>query len=161
MLSQIVRGPLLIPLADGKVEVHRDGVIAGNENGTIAFAGEWKKLQAELPGDGPPIRRSHGVILPPLLDIHIRHSPASHPRGDSPKALMATPPSGKLLAGLQRNVFPPRRNTYREIAVRVVDDFKHTLSHGVVGGAAYMTPSAVATEVALEILPTTWQWDRS
>jgi guanine deaminase len=31
-----------------------------------------------------------------------------------------------------------------------------TLAHGVVGGAAYMTPSVLATEIALSILPDSW-----
>ena len=39
----------------------------------------------------------------------------------------------------------------------VVDQFlADTLSNGVVAGAAYMTPSALATEIALSHLPPQW-----
>jgi guanine deaminase len=67
-------------------------------------------------------------------------------------------PAGKLLNGLKRNVFPAEaRCNDAATAERVVRGFlADTLRHGVVGGAAFMTPSAAATEVALSVLPEAW-----
>jgi guanine deaminase len=55
-------------------------------------------------------------------------------------------------------VFPAEARCADEsIATRVAEAFlRDTLAQGVVGGAAYMTPSTVATEAALAILPQTW-----
>jgi guanine deaminase len=63
-----------------------------------------------------------------------------------------------LLNGLKRNVFPAEaRCSRRERAQEVVDEFAaDTLAHGVVGGAAYMTVSTEATEVALATLGEAW-----
>src|SRR4051812_38438815 len=96
-------------------------------------------------------------MLPPLLDIH---TPVpQHPiRGRFVEGVPDDAPGGRLLAGLKRNVFPAEaRCNDAAHAERVVADFlADTLAHGVVGGAAYMTPSAAATEAALSGLPEAW-----
>jgi guanine deaminase len=110
------------------------------------------------PLDGVPLMRmSDGVIMPPLLDIHI-HIPQHPIRGRFVEGIPDDAPGGKLLAGLKRNVFPVEAKCDEAAhAEQVVRRFlADTLSHGVVGGAAYMTPSVVATEIALSILPETW-----
>ena len=153
MLDQIVRGPLLIPNENGSVTFHPDGVLAAGSDGILRFAGDYNELKV----DNQPVRKSDGVMLPPLLDIHI-HIPQHPIRGRFVEGVPDDAPGGKLLAGLQRNVFPTEARC-REAAhaEKVVRHFlADTLSHGVVGGAAYMTPSVVATEVALNILPDSW-----
>src|SRR5205814_9889089 len=88
--------------------------------------------------------------------IHIPQHPI---RGDFLKDVEPNAPEGALLAGLNKNVFPTEAKcadrAYTERVIRgFLDD---TLSKGVVGGAAYMTVHTRATELALEILPPTWQ----
>ena len=159
MLESIVRGPLLVPRDIGGVEYFPDGVLAGHgRKGNLAFAGAWAEFERQLPLEGrPPVRRSDGVMMPPLLDIHI-HIPQHPIRGRFVDGVPDDAPEGRLLAGLKRNVFPAEmRCDDREFATAVTEQFlADTLAHGVVGGAAYMTTSAVATEAALTVLPDTW-----
>jgi guanine deaminase len=157
MISQIVRGPLLIPLEKGGVQHHADGAIAIDSDGTIAFAGDWSELRRTLPAHAPPPRTSRGVILPPLLDLHT-HIPQHPIRGRFLEGIDGEQPHGRLLAGLERNVFPAeiRCNSIDAARVTIEAFAADTLSHGIVGGAAFMTVSAPATELALEILPQTW-----
>ena len=154
MVEQVVRGPLLLPRDGGGVDYFADGALAGGE--TLAFAGDWQELQKQLPA-GQPVRRSDGVMLPPLLDIHV-HIPQHPIRGQFVEGVPDDAVEGKLLAGLKRNVFPAEmRCDDPAVAEAVTRDFlSDTLAHGVVGGAAYMTTSALATEVALSVLPDTW-----
>ncbi|QOV87547.1 amidohydrolase family protein [Humisphaera borealis] len=158
MLQQIVRGPLLIPRDGGSVDFYRDGVLAGDASGVLLFAGDWPALRSQLGSDAPPARMSDGVLLPPLIDIHT-HVPQHPIRGRFVEGIPDDAPGGKLIAGLRRNVFPAEEacndpDHARAVARQFLAD---TLSHGVVGGAAYMTTSAGATEVALATLPDSWQ----
>jgi guanine deaminase len=157
MLDQIIRGPLLIPSDDGRVTFFRDGALASDARGTIQFAGDWNELQKQLPADHPPARQSLGTMLPPLLDIHT-HIPQHPIRGRFADGVPDNAPGGKLLNALRKNVFPAEaRCGNNDYTRKVVADFlADTLAHGVVGGAAYMTVSAAATEIALELLPSTW-----
>lgn len=157
MIDKIVRGPLLVPRDGGNVRCYQDGAIAIDSGGTIAFAGDWSELYPKLPADGPVVRPSEGVMLPPLLDVHT-HIPQHPIRGGFLAGVEDQCPHGRLLAGLQRNVFPAEAKcSERRYARGVIEDFAaDALAHGVAGGAAYMTVSAKATEMALEILPETW-----
>jgi guanine deaminase len=154
MPEQIVRGPLLIPREDGSVVYHADGVLAANADGMIEFAGAFEETKGVRP---LLFRRSDGVMLPPLLDVHT-HVPQHPIRGRFVEGVPDDAPGGKLLAGLARNVFPAEAKcATAECAEKVVRQFlADTLAHGVVGGAVYMTVSAQATEIALSILPDTW-----
>jgi guanine deaminase len=156
MLEQIVRGPLLLPQEDGRVVFHADGALASDANGILRFVGPWEQLHHHIPA-ARAARRSDGVMLPPLIDVHI-HIPQHPIRGRFVEGVPADAPGGWLLAGLRRNVFPVEAKCADpEHAQRVVDQFlADTLSHGVVAGAAYMTPSALATEIALAHLPPQW-----
>jgi guanine deaminase len=151
-----VRGPLLIPYENGAVDYFADGLLVGDGSGRLIYAGDAAAF-GEL--SNLQTRPADGVMLPPLLDIHT-HIPQHPIRGhfvdgvpDDPP-----PPEGRLLAGLNRNVFPAEARCHdADHARRVVQAFAaDTLSHGVVGGATYMTSSPVATRVALEILPELW-----
>jgi guanine deaminase len=155
MLEQIVRGPLLIPQENGSVTFYADGALVSDASGIIRYAGEYKGSRPLYVGQRE--RMSVGVMMPPLLDIHI-HIPQHPIRGRFAEGVPDDAPGGKLLAGLQRNVFPiEARCCVEEHAQAVVRQFlADTLSHGVVGGAAYMTPSVLATEIALSILPESW-----
>jgi guanine deaminase len=95
--------------------------------------------------------------MPPLLDAHI-HIPQHPIRGRFLEGVEGNPDGGPLLAGLNRNVFPAEsRCADVAVARRAIEDFrKDTLSHGVVGGAAYMTVHATATRSALEMLGEEW-----
>jgi guanine deaminase len=156
MIEQVVRGPLLVPNVGDSVTFHADGTLAADPNGVLQFAGPWAAINGQLP-KGLPVRQSSGVMLPPLVDIHT-HIPQHPIRGRFVEGIPDDAPGGKLLAGLQRNVFPREAKCREpEVAEQVVRAFlADTLAHGVVGGAAYMTPSAEATEIALSILPKEW-----
>jgi guanine deaminase len=156
MLEQIVRGPLLLPQDDGRVVFHADGALASDGDGILRFAGPWEQLHHHVAA-ASPARRSEGVMLPPLIDIHI-HIPQHPIRGRFVEGIAPDVAGGRLLAGLKRNVFPAEALCAdAEHAQRVVERFRaDTLSHGVVAGAAYMTPSVLATEIALSQLPEPW-----
>lgn len=157
MLEQIIRGPMLAPCDDGSVVYHADGALAYNGQGVLRFAGAWDQLQSQLPADAAPARRADGVILPPLLDLHT-HVPQHPIRGRFAEGISDDAPGGRLLNGLKRNVFPAEaRCNAKDHARRVTEAFAaDTLAHGIVGGAVYMTVSAAAAEIALEILPPAW-----
>jgi guanine deaminase len=157
MLEQIVRGPVLYLRDNGEAVFHGDGVLAFDGSGIIQFCGAWEELRRKISADVPRPRESDGVILPPLLDIHTHIS--QHPiRGRFAEGITDDMPGGRLLNSLKRNVFPAEvRCNDPEYAERLVREFlADTLSHGVVGGAAYMTVSAAAAEIALQILPPQW-----
>jgi guanine deaminase len=73
-------------------------------------------------------------------------------------SVAAHPAEGRLLAGLNRNVFPAEAKCAdAAVAEATVRDFaRDTLAHGVVGGAAYMTVHREATRVALAQLGELW-----
>jgi guanine deaminase len=151
-----VRGPILIPRDDGRVDFLQDGVIAGDANGVITFVGPHKQFVAQHPHVNQP-RASDGIICPPFLDAHI-HIPQHPIRGHFMDGVEANPDGGRLLAGLNRNVFPAEARfedeAYaRQIAQQFLED---TLANGVVGGAAYASVHASAARVALEVLPELW-----
>jgi guanine deaminase len=153
--SRIIRGPLLNPRSDQIADWFSDGAIASDAAGNITFVGDWS---AFAPANASAnVRTSDGVILPPLLDAHI-HIPQFPIRGRFLEGIHAHPEGGRLLAGLNRNVFPAEARCHDPaFAERVIRDFlADTLSKGVVGGAAYMTVHTPATRLALEILPETW-----
>jgi guanine deaminase len=158
MPDHIVRGPMLAPTADdGGVVYHADGALAYNGQGVLRFAGAWDELRRQLPAGAPPARPADGVILPPLLDLHT-HVPQHPIRGRFTEGVSDDAPGGRLLNGLKRNVFPAEaRCNATDHARRVIEAFAaDTLAHGIVGGAVYMTVSAAAAEIALEVLPPAW-----
>jgi guanine deaminase len=140
------------------VVYHPAGALACDDHGRILFAGPWGQLRSLLGTDSAAgLRQSDGVMLPPLLDIHT-HVPQHPIRGRFVEGVPDDAPGGKLLNGLRRNVFPAEaRCNDAGYAEKVTRQFlADTLSHGVVGGATYMTPSAVATDAALSVLPESW-----
>ncbi len=155
--TQIVRGALICPMPDNSVVVHADGALACDASGKLTFAGAWQELARQLGSGTPPIRNATGVILPPMLDAHI-HIPQFPIRGKFTEGVPDDAPHGRLLAGLERNVFPAESRCadagYTEQLVR--DFLEGTLSRGVVGGAAYMTVHTEAARIALSILPASW-----
>jgi guanine deaminase len=151
-----VRGPILIPRDDGRVVYVPDSVIAGDVHGTVTFLGPHEQFAAHH-SHAPQPRASDGIICPPFLDAHT-HIPQHPIRGHFMDSVEANPEGGRLLAGLNRNVFPAEARfedeAYaRHVARQFLDD---TLSNGVVGGAAYSSVHAAATRVALEELPELW-----
>jgi guanine deaminase len=114
---------------------------------------------ADFPGkDRADIRPAVGLIIPPFFDNHI-HIPQHPIRGHFLDGVDdSNSPHGRLLAGLERNVFPAEaRCADDSIADAIIREFRRdTLAHGVVGGAAYMTVHSGATRRALELLPASW-----
>jgi guanine deaminase len=151
----VIRGPLLNPRSDDVMDWYPDGAIAADAEGKISFVGDWNSIAQQCPAE--IVRQSDGVILPPLLDAHI-HIPQFPIRGRFLEGVGHHPEGGRLLAGLNRNVFPAEARCHDAAwAEQVIRDFlADTLSKGVVGGAAFMTVHAHATRLALEILPETW-----
>jgi guanine deaminase len=152
-----IRGPVLNPLPEGGVAYWPDGLLVGDERGRIVAAGAWDEVAPRFALEAAGVPRSVGLILPPLLDAHI-HIPQHPIRGRFTEAIGADPPGGRLLASLERNVFPAEGRCEGPAHARhVVAAFAaDTLANGVVGGAAYMTVHARATRIALEQLPETW-----
>src|SRR3954466_13336713 len=148
----VIRGPMLNPRGDGSIEFIRDGAIGVGADGRITSVNSFDRASRDI-----RVRTSEGIILPPLLDAHI-HIPQHPIRGGFMEGVAANPDGGRLIAGLNRNVFPTEAKcASREYTERVVRDFlEDTLAHGVVGGCAYMTVHPDATRVALEMLPQSW-----
>jgi guanine deaminase len=156
--AQVIFGPILNPRADGKVDFIPRGAIACDDAGIITFVGDAG--DAWLSGAAPAAtqrRMSHGMICPPFLDAHI-HIPQHPIRGRFMEGVAGHPPEGRLLAGLNRNVFPAEAKCADiSIAAQIVRDFaRDTLAKGVVGGAAYMTVHETATDIALSNLHELW-----
>src|SRR5215212_9817595 len=151
-----IRAPILNPRGDGTVQFIADGALIGSDGGLIEFIGEWREIAPQLDPVSHPPRLMNRIILPPFLDNHI-HIPQHPIRGRFMEGVEANPHGGRLLAGLNRNVFPAEQRCHaEEVAEQVVREFlDDTLSQGVVGGAAYMTVHASATRVALRMLPPT------
>jgi guanine deaminase len=154
---QTIRGPLLDPIPTGGVRYWPDGVLVGDDRGRIIAAGGWDDLAGRFNLAAALVPQTAGIILPPLLDAHI-HVPQHPIRGRFAEGVTADPPGGRLLASLERNVFPAEGRCERPAHARhVVADFAaDTLAQGVVGGAAYMTVHARATRIALEQLTDAW-----
>lgn len=153
-MQTAVRGPILNPQSDGTVDFIADGLLVSDTSGTqVEFVGAYDP--SKHAGLSP--RVADGLILPPLTDCHI-HIPQHPIRGRFVEGVGDDTPNGRLLAGLERNVFPAEASCDdAAVAERVVwQFFQDTLAQGVVGGAAYMTVSPIATRVALEILPPSW-----
>lgn len=151
-----IRGPVLIPREGGRVDFIHDGVLAADNRGILTFVGPFDEFRAQQP-DAPEPPCSVGIICPPFLDAHI-HIPQHPIRGHFMDGVGDEPPEGRLLAGLNRNVFPAEARCSDEAFTRdVARDFRaDTLAKGVVGGAAYMTVHTPATRIALEQLPDPW-----
>lgn len=156
-LFQAIRGPILNPLPDAGVDYFPDGVLLGDGRGRVVAVGEWSDIAARFSLDSAAVPRSLGFIMPPLLDAHI-HIPQHPIRGHFADEIGSTPPGGRLLASLERNVFPAEGRCEAPAHARhVVAGFlADTLANGVIGGAAYMTVHPRATRLALEQLPDTW-----
>ncbi len=151
---QTVVGPLLNPKAGGEVEFISDGALGCDSAGVITYLGARSGLSGQAAGSA---RGARGLILPPFLDAHI-HIPQHPIRGKFMEGVGDNPPQGRLLAGLNRNVFPMEAKCSVDEHTRAtVQAFlRDTLSKGVIGGAAYMTVHADAARTALELLPATW-----
>jgi len=154
---RVVRGPILNPLPGGGVDYWPDGALVGDDRGRIVAVGAWDEVVVRLNLDAAAAPRSLGLVMPPLLDAHI-HIPQHPIRGRFAAGIGADPPGGRLLASLERNVFPAEGRCEGPAHARhVVADFlADTLANGVIGGAAYMTVHARATRIALEQLPEPW-----
>lgn len=152
-LAHSIRGPILNPAIDRTVDFIPDGVLACDERGALQFMGP----ASDLPPQFPPPRQSRGIIMPPFHDAHI-HIPQHPIRGRFMEGIGANPPQGRLMAGLNRNVFPAEARCAEEsIAEQVVREFEaDTLAKGVVGGTAYMTAHTRATDIALARLDKLW-----
>jgi guanine deaminase len=144
-----IRGPILNPKRNDRVDFIADGLLVGDEKGRITYVGPYN---GEANFD-----RASGVICPAFFDNHI-HIPQHPIRGKFMEGIGANPPEGRLIAGLNRNVFPAEARCADPTYTRQVVEafFQDTLSKGVIGGAAYMTVHTPAARIALEMLPKTW-----
>ena len=142
-----LRGTILNPNRDGTVDLIAGGLLCWADDGRVTYVG---------PDDGRPSEAARGLILPPLLDCHI-HVPQWPIRGHFCDGVGHCE-GGRLLEGLNRNVFPTEAKCADpEHAAAVVEQFRaDTLSKGTVGGAAYMTVHADATAAALAGLGEFW-----
>ena len=151
----LVRGSLLNPREDGGADFWPDGALWGGADGNIRFVGAWSDLPPDAAHE--TVRQSDGIIVPAFLDCHT-HIPQYPIRGRFVEGIVGDPPEGRLLAGLNRNVFPlESRAKDSAYAADVIRAFAaDTRAKGVLGGATFMTVHARAARVALEILPPAW-----
>jgi guanine deaminase len=151
--QQTILGPILIPRPGGRVDFVPDGALRCDASGVIDYIGP----ASALPPSPASSRKSRGIITPPFLDAHI-HIPQHPIRGHFMDGVNANPPEGRLIAGLNRNVFPAEAKCADEgYTARILEGFAdETLSQGVVGGAAYMTVHTAAAEMALKQLSPLW-----
>jgi len=155
-MLRVVRGPILNPRADRTVEFISDGVIAAGEDNRIDFVGPVSQfVEARGSAQLPPAVA--GLIVPPMLDLHT-HLPQHPIRGRFDENIELNPPEGRLLAALNRNVFPTEeRFAALEYARRVTDAFAaDTLANGVVGGSLFLTVSAEAAFDTMARLHPLW-----
>ena len=156
--TRTLRGAVLNPTAGGSADYWADGVVAVDGRGVVAFAGPGAAWDAVAPADAPPAERFGGVLIPPMLDAHT-HVPQWPIRGDFLKGVADDGgPSGRLLAGLKRNVFPTEQSwSDADHAAEVARKFAaDALANGVVGGASYATVHPAAARAALRVLPDAW-----
>src|SRR5438034_766237 len=96
-----VTGPLLNPRADGKVDYIPDAALSCDENGRITYVGP----RAAFTQHSGLSTQHCRLIVPPMLDAHI-HIPQHPIKGRFMEGVAPGPALGRLLAGLNRNVFP-------------------------------------------------------
>lgn len=155
-MAEVLRGPMLNPKADRTIDFFPDGVLASDDAGRIAFAGPYAEFIGRF-GEATRVERVDGLILPPMLDLHT-HVPQHPIRGRFSDGVPDDAPEGRLLAGLNRNVFPVEtRFENLEYARHVVDAFAaDALANGVVGGSVFLTVHAEASFDALHRLGPLW-----
>jgi guanine deaminase len=154
MDAVVYRGPILNPNADGRADYHPRGALALDSSGKIEYIGAWEDRFAK----SHHVELTGGVLFPGLIDCHI-HIPQHPIRGNFTRGIDGNPPEGRLLAGLNKNVFPAEgccsEKAYTELCVQ--EFLNDTLSKGTIGGVAYMTVHPSAVRAALRILPDTWK----
>lgn len=157
MMPQVICGRIFNPRPDGTAEYLSEGVLAANEAGIVTFLGSRRQFERLSHHRDTPMKQCSGVLIPPFLDMHT-HIPQHPIRGRFTEGVPDENPDGRLLAGLNRNVFPQEaRFSDPDYTAQVVAAFREdTLSQGVVGGAAYMTVHPVAADVALASLESSW-----
>ncbi|MGN6628174.1 MAG: amidohydrolase family protein, partial [Tepidisphaeraceae bacterium] len=154
-MQRAIRGPILLPRADRTIDYIADGLLVGDSHGRLSFAGPWADFVAAH--GAIEHERASGLILPPLLDLHT-HVPQYPIRGHFTDGVADDAPEGRLLAGLNRNVFPAEER-FGDLgyARRIVDQFTaDTLRNGVVGGCAFLTVHAEAAFDSLHRLSPLW-----
>lgn len=156
VIKDVIRAAILNPERTGRVRFYRDGALTADANGQIESVGEWAEFE-KLSSGKPATTRLTGLVCPPFLDAHI-HIPQFPIRGRFAEGVEELADGGRLLAGLQRNVFPAEAKcSDAEYTTRCVRQFaEDTFSQGVVGGAAYMTVHAGAAQIALRELGALW-----
>lgn len=148
---------MLNPHPNGTVEYIADAALVADGNGMLTYVGSWEALVAQAGIPEIAVTTSDGMIVPPFLDAHI-HIPQHPIRGKFTEGIPEICPEGRLLAGLNCNVFPVEAKAGDpDYAAHLIRSFQEdTLSKGVVGGAAYMTVHADAVEAALTNLSPLW-----
>jgi guanine deaminase len=154
--AQTILGPILNPRAGGGVDFLANGAISCDAAGNIDYVGDAAALPPP-PASSRPQRTTTHFVLPPFLDAHT-HVPQHPIRGHFMDGVGSDTPQGRLIAGLDKNVFPAE-GKFADLAyaTRVIDEFaRDTLANGVVGGSAYLTVHRDASHVALERLGQFW-----
>jgi len=156
--AQVIFAPILNPRGSGIVEFLPTGAIACDENGFITYVGDAGGVWHQGITPDTPHRATRNFVCPPFLDAHT-HIPQHPIRGRFMDGITNHPPEGRLLAGLNKNVFPAEARCADEnYAERVATDFaKDAMAHGVVGGAAYASIHMVATHLALQKTYPLWR----
>lgn len=157
-MKTIIRSSLLYSRSDGQAVYLADGCLIANESGRIEHVGPWAEIASRISPDQPVRRYADAIVMPPMLDLHT-HVSQHTVRGRFLAGVTDLPEEGRLVAGLNRNVFPAELRCAdagyaREVAQAFQAD---ALANGVVGGAAYMTVHPGATEAALEVLGDAWR----
>jgi guanine deaminase len=154
MTRRILTGPLLIPRDGGVVDFYADGAMLIDSTGLFEFVGRRRELPACIDAISEP---TAGVVIPPFVDIHT-HIPQHPIRGRFIEGVDPNAPGGPLLNGLMKNVFPAERkwDEVAEAEACIEQFIQDSMSHGVVGGAAYTTVAPASTARALELAGPLW-----
>ena len=155
--AQLVRASFLNPRPDGTVEFVADGALLADRTGRLRYAGEWAGLAPLIGSLEAVVTRPAGILTPTFLDCHTHISQYAI-RGRFDDGLAEDSLTGRLLAGLERNVFPEeaRAASVQEADAMVRAFAEGTARQGVVGGASYMTVHPAAAHAALRGLPPSW-----
>lgn len=157
-MKTIIRSSLLYSRRHGQAVHLPDGCLIADDRGRIEHLGPWDAVASQISPDQPVQRYGEAILMPPMLDLHTHVS--QHPiRGRFLAGVTDLPDEGRLVAGLNRNVFPAElrcadADYAREVAKTFAADAR---AQGVVGGAAYMTVHPAAMEAALEVLGNDWR----
>ena len=137
MKLDFYRGFLINPEADGKVNYYKDGLLAVDEKGKTAYAGDGVNFEGNI----PDLDKNY-IILPGMTDLHT-HLPQYPAMGIG---------KGELLEWLNNYIFPLEKKCADEAWARQLSKqfFDDMLKNGTTTACIFSSPYKNATDIAFE-----------